>query len=93
MNFGELATCIPITIICYLVGIAVKQCDQINDTAIPVIVGIAGGVLGIIALFAMPSYPATDIITAMAVGIESGLAATGVNQIFKQIEKYKNGEA
>ena len=30
-------------------------------------------------------YPATDAITAVAVGIVSGLAATGANQIVKQL--------
>ena len=35
----------------------------------------------------MPDFPATDYITAVAVGIVSGLAATGVNQIGKQLGK------
>ena len=43
------------------------------------------GALGAAAMFIMPDYPATDYITAVAVGIVSGLAATGVNQIGKQL--------
>ena len=35
----------------------------------------------------MPEFPATDYITAVAVGIVSGLAATGANQIVKQLSK------
>ena len=35
----------------------------------------------------MPNFPATDIINAIAVGIVSGLAATGANQIFKQMNE------
>ena len=35
----------------------------------------------------MPEFPATDYITAVAVGIVSGLAATGANQIVKQLGK------
>ena len=35
----------------------------------------------------MPDFPATDYITAVAVGIVSGLAATGANQIVKQLGK------
>ncbi|MCC6093655.1 MAG: phage holin family protein, partial [Eubacterium sp.] len=31
--------------------------------------------------------PAKDVINALAVGIVSGLAATGVNQIYKQLTK------
>lgn len=34
----------------------------------------------------MPDFPAGDYITAVAVGIVSGLAATGVNQCVKQMK-------
>jgi ribonucleotide monophosphatase NagD (HAD superfamily) len=33
----------------------------------------------------MPDFPATDVINALAIGIVSGLAATGINQITKQL--------
>ena len=33
------------------------------------------------------SFPANDFLTAAAVGIVSGLAATGANQIGKQLTK------
>ena len=36
-------------------------------------------------MFFMPDYPAGDPITAAAVGVVSGLAATGANQIYKQL--------
>ena len=52
---------------------------------LPVICGVLGGALGIVAMLIMPDYPATDYITAVAVGIVSGLAATGINQIGKQL--------
>ena len=52
--------------------------------AITVICGISGGILGIAALFWMPDFPVQDVLSAAAVGIVSGLAATGANQIFKQ---------
>jgi hypothetical protein len=32
----------------------------------------------------IPDFPATDYITAVAVGMFNGLSATGVNQIIKQ---------
>ena len=35
----------------------------------------------------MPDFPAGDQLTAIAVGIVSGLSATGVNQIYKQLFK------
>ena len=44
-----------------------------------------GAGLGVVALRVMPGYPADNILTAVAVGIVSGLAATGANQAFKQL--------
>ena len=32
----------------------------------------------------IPDFPATDYITAVAVGMFNGLSATGVNQVIKQ---------
>lgn len=75
-----------ITVICYLVGIACKAAEL--DKYIPVIVGGVGAILGIVAfMIKMPDFPANDTITAIAVGIVSGLAATGINQVGKQLSK------
>lgn len=35
----------------------------------------------------VPDFPAADPLTALAVGIVSGLAATGADQVIKQIGK------
>lgn len=86
MDFG-IASVAAITVIAYLVGIACKTIKTVPDETIPVICGVAGAILGAIGLYAMPDYPAQDIVTAVAVGIVSGLAATGVNQVFKQANK------
>ncbi|WP_341458116.1 phage holin family protein [Pygmaiobacter massiliensis] len=48
---------------------------------------LCGALLGVVGMRVIPDYPATDIITAIAVGIVSGLAATGINQIIKQASK------
>lgn len=72
-----------ITIICYLAAEIVKV-TSLDNKWIPVICGISGGILGIVALFWMPDFPVQDVLSAAAVGIVSGLAATGANQIFKQ---------
>jgi uncharacterized membrane protein YfcA len=53
----------------------------------PVIVGVAGGIIAIPAMYLMPSFPASDIITAISVGIMSGLVSTGVNQLYKKVKK------
>lgn len=74
-----------IVVLCYLMGILVKA-SPIPDKWIPVIVGIFGGALGIIALsIGFPEFPATDYITAAAIGVVSGLSAVGINQIGKQL--------
>ena len=73
-----------ITVICYLLGQGVKV-TGLDNKYIPVIVGAAGGVLGVAGMFLMPEFPASDYMTAVAVGIVSGLAATGVNQALRQL--------
>lgn len=81
-----------IVLICYLVGMGVKV-SPIKDEFIPVIVGAVGGVIGVVAfLIGMPDFPAGDVITAIAVGIASGLASTGINQLYKQFKKKLKGE-
>ena len=79
-----------ITVICLLIGQGVKA-SGLNNKFIPIICGVAGGVLGIAGMFLMPDFPATDYITAVAVGIVSGLAATGANQVFKQLGSGSDG--
>ncbi len=80
----EFATVAGIVVICYLIGMAVKA-SPLDDKFIPIIVGICGGCLGILGLTVMPEFPADNMIDAVAVGIASGLAATGVHQIGKQL--------
>ncbi len=74
-----------ITVICLLIGQVVKA-SGLDNKWIPIICGVCGCGLGIAGMFLMPDFPATDYITAAAVGIASGLAATGVNQAVKQMQ-------
>ena len=74
-----------ITIICYLFAEGIKA-TKLNNKWIPVLVGLLGGILGVVGMFVMPEFPAGDVITAIAVGIVSGLAATGANQMYKQLK-------
>ena len=87
MDFASLgiASVAAITVICYLIGMGVKA-SGIDYKWIAVIMGVAGLVLGIVGMFIIPDYPAKDYITSAAVGIVSGLAATGINQIAKQLK-------
>lgn len=87
MEFG-IAGVAAITVICYLVGLAVKASPYSNDKYIPLICGVSGGILGVVALYTgMPGLPVGDPVSACAVGIVSGLAATGVNQMYKQMNQ------
>lgn len=53
---------------------------------IPVLAAALGVFLGIVAFCAVPDIIAADnIFTAILIGGSSGLAATGTNQIFKQL--------
>ena len=84
-NLG-IASVAAITVLCYLVGLAVKLTPWDNDKLIPVVCGVAGLALGLLWFFMnWPDFPAGDPVTAAAVGAVSGLAATGVNQVYKQL--------
>lgn len=85
MDFG-IASVAGITVICYLAAMAVKA-TEVDNKWLPVICGVIGAILGVVGMFYMPGYPATDIITAIAIGIVSGLAATGADQVYKQLTK------
>lgn len=86
MEMIGIASVAAITVIAYLIGEGIKV-TGLDNKWIPVICGICGGALGVVGMKIMPDFPATDYITAVAVGIVSGLAATGANQIVKQMGK------
>ncbi len=85
MDFG-IASVAGITVICYLIGQIVKAIGLPNKW-VPCIVGLAGAALGVAGLYLMPDFPASEPLTAVAVGIVSGLAATGAHQMGKQMKK------
>lgn len=84
MNIPEIAQVGSIVIITYLLGMGLKA-SRINDEYIPVLLGIIGGILGVAGMSVMADFPANNILDAIAVGIVSGLASTGVHQVFKQL--------
>ena len=75
-----------ITVICYLAARGVKQTPLANKW-LPTICGALGAVLGPVCMLVVPDFPAGDPVTAVAVGIVSGLAATGADQLAKQLKK------
>jgi hypothetical protein len=86
MEYMGLAGVAAISVICWLAGEAVKL-SPLEDKWIPLICGVCGGLLGLLGLRLMPDFPAGDLMSAAAVGIVSGLAATGADQIGKQMRK------
>lgn len=86
MDISTMGTVLAIVVITYLIGLAAKRMNVIEDEWIPVIVGVSGGILGVIGMYVIPDFPAHDILNAIAVGIVSGLASTGVNQAYKQLK-------
>ena len=88
MEYFGIASVAAITVICYLVGLIVKITPFDNNDLIPVVCGASGALLGAACLYLeVPDFPAGDIVTAIAVGIVSGLAATGVDQAVKHLKK------
>ena len=60
----------------------------IKKKYLPVVAGVSGLILGIISFYLVPELIGnTNLLTSIAIGIVSGLAATGSNQILKQIRK------
>lgn len=84
MEIMGITSVAAITIICLLIGLWCKT-SPLDDRWIPCIVGTVGCALGAVGWKIMPGYPADNLLTALAVGVVSGLAATGAHQIYKQL--------
>lgn len=79
-----------IVVICVLLGMAMKWGFEGNErlsAGIPWMLMIAGAILGIVASFVMEEYAGIDILTAIAMGAVSGLAAGGAYQVVHQQRK------
>lgn len=74
-----------------LIGDMVKA-SPIPDKYIPSIVGVVGGALGVAGMYVTPDFPAADPLNAVAIGVVSGLASTGLHQVYHQLVKDKAAE-
>ena len=79
---------VSVPVLTFIVFLACEgiKASPLNNKWLPVIAGAVGGGLGALAMYVMPDFPANDILTAIAIGIASGLAATGANQVYKQMK-------
>lgn len=86
MDILGIAAIPVITVIVFLIAEGIKA-TPLDNKWLPVICGFCGGCLGAVAMYVMPEFPAKDILTAIAIGIVSGLAATGAHQVYKQLSE------
>ena len=71
----------------------VKNAPAIWTSLIPMWAAVLGAVLGVVAFYVVPEIvPAENVLVAIFIGMSSGLAATGTNQVFKQIKKSSESE-
>ena len=78
---------IPVITIIVFLAVELVKATPLEDKWLPVIAGTFGGILGVVAMLIMNGFPADDYLTAIAVGIVSGLGATGLHQVYKQLTK------
>lgn len=78
-----------IVVLCYLIGATLKAIgNETLDKFIPMICGFVGGILGVVVFKTIPGYiPAENWLMALAIGIVSGFASTGINQVYKQFSE------
>lgn len=87
MNLETIISIPGIVIICYVIGMICKA-SKLKDEYIPIICAIIGGVISVLLWIFNINF-STDLLTAIACGIISGLSATGINQIPVQLNKIK----
>ena len=84
-------------VICYLFAELLKAITRKNETvkrAIPGVAGLLGGLLGFLTFRFYPEFISVKtVFEAIAIGIISGLASTGSNQIIKQLLKGEDKNA
>ena len=89
---------VPIIVLCcYIVGEIYKVIFKKNTKTyklIPILVACVGGVFGIIIFYTAPEilFNVKNLYDALTIGIISGFASTGANQIIKQNIQRKNTE-
>lgn len=93
-SYLELVSVPAIAAIVYWVIAIIKYAVKENETFkrfIPLIAAGLGVILGVAAYYLVPGIiPADNVVVAIIIGGASGLTATGVNQIIKQLSGKDN---
>ena len=79
MELNGMTSVSTITAICYLIAQIIKATIIIENKWIPIICMLLGGILGVLGMIFITDFPASDLMSAIAVGITSGGAATSIN--------------
>lgn len=88
MEVFDIVPVVGIAFLCFLVGKGLKAWDAFDDRKIPVLMGVCGAALGVVAFFVEKNLIGEGgILSAIITGAFSGWAATGIDQIAKQAKK------
>ena len=91
LEIGDIVGLIPIAIICWLVGYAVKNLTPVDNKVIPIVVGVLGLILGVVGHFiGVLGLDGMDIYTAGATGVVSGGMSTYIHQMITQFINKNN---
>lgn len=86
MSFDELVPYAGIVVICYCAGGFIKNSKifkEIDNSLIPYIVGLLGGLLGFFMRIAGIGIVDCNLIDSIAIGMISGFSSTGIHQTAK----------
>lgn len=84
-----------IALCCYMIAEIIKAAGgERVKKFLPPVCGILGGCMAVLLwIFAPETIGNVEITTAIASGIVSGLSATGVHQIYKQLKNWGENNA
>ena len=88
MEFLGFTGIASVAVIVEVIALIYKNLTSADNKWIPVLCLVTGAILGVVAWMVYPSiYPASDVFTAIAVGVASGAVAVAGNETIAQIKK------
>lgn len=83
LTFAEVGS---IAVICLIIGQLLKLFKGLPTKFIPVIVAICGGALGVIGVqLGIPEFFDMNLYDAIATGVVSGIASSGLFSLYKNL--------